>query len=236
MGAVALAAQFNSSDYAWYNLEEGRYTGVSANWHISKQRLVQRHRDRRLGHVLRRASHGVGLPAQVNYWLDRRPRRPRSGRTVLTGPTCFVAGKHGLTPRSSNSGYQHNYNEYWYQIIDTQMVWSTGPIFGPASPATMNAPTTSTPTSARHLDCKWTSTPASSGIGTGRPAAIRAASACRNTDYFEVTVGPDYHPTKWLQFRPEIRYDHATNPNFGATGSQRNQLDSGYRSSVQVLT
>ena len=44
------------------------------------------------------------------------------------------------------------------------------------------------------------------------------------TDYFAVTYGLDYHPTKWLQFRPEIRYDHATNPAFGAAQDHRDQL------------
>ena len=45
-----------------------------------------------------------------------------------------------------------------------------------------------------------------------------------NTNYFEGTVGPDYHPCKWLQIRPEIRYDYATNPAFGADYSEKNQL------------
>ena len=46
----------------------------------------------------------------------------------------------------------------------------------------------------------------------------------RNNNFFAVTVGPDYHPTKWLQVRPEIRYDNASNPSFGRNLDQRDQL------------
>jgi len=37
MGALPWQRVFDSSDYAWYNLEEGRYTGVSTVWHVNKQ-------------------------------------------------------------------------------------------------------------------------------------------------------------------------------------------------------
>src|SRR5262249_2926429 len=37
MGALPWQRWFDSSDYAWYNMEEGRYTGVSSVWHVTKQ-------------------------------------------------------------------------------------------------------------------------------------------------------------------------------------------------------
>ena len=46
----------------------------------------------------------------------------------------------------------------------------------------------------------------------------------RHTDYYSATIGPDYHPYKWIQFRPEIRYDYASEPNFGSLNDKRNQL------------
>ena len=45
-----------------------------------------------------------------------------------------------------------------------------------------------------------------------------------HTTYFEMTFGPDYHPYKWMQFRPEIRYDYATHDNFGRLNDKKNQL------------
>jgi hypothetical protein len=34
----------------------------------------------------------------------------------------------------------------------------------------------------------------------------------------------DYHPCKWVQIRPEIRYDHATHPNFGQFFNHKDEL------------
>jgi hypothetical protein len=34
----------------------------------------------------------------------------------------------------------------------------------------------------------------------------------------------DYHPVKWVQFRPEIRWDHATHANFGSANDKKNEL------------
>jgi hypothetical protein len=44
------------------------------------------------------------------------------------------------------------------------------------------------------------------------------------TDYFAETIGVDYHPKKWIQFRPEIRYDYATHDAFGSKLDKKNQL------------
>ena len=45
-----------------------------------------------------------------------------------------------------------------------------------------------------------------------------------HTNYFETTIGFDYHPKKWLQFRPEVRYDHADHNAFGHLENQKNQV------------
>ncbi len=225
MGALPWQRYFTSSDYAWYNLEEGRYTGVSAVWNISKQ--LSWYNGIEIGGwgtFFDNASHGVDYLGQVNYWLDEDAKTTKVWGTLLVGPTSFVPGKHGLNTTVLELGLSHNYNEYWYQIIDTQMVWSRASIFGPVPPGYNERAYDVYTYIGRHLDCKWDINARIEWYrdqdGGGYPGGFGVA----NTDYFEVTVGPDYHPTKWLQVRPEIRYDHATNPNFGATGTQRNQL------------
>ena len=45
-----------------------------------------------------------------------------------------------------------------------------------------------------------------------------------HTDYYAATLGVDYHPYKWVQFRPEIRYDFADHAAFGRNYDKRNQL------------
>ena len=57
-----------------------------------------------------------------------------------------------------------------------------------------------------------------------------------HTNYYETTLGLDYHPKKWLQFRPEIRYDHADHDAFGSLDyDKKNQLSIGGRRAAQVL-
>jgi Putative beta-barrel porin-2, OmpL-like. bbp2 len=49
------------------------------------------------------------------------------------------------------------------------------------------------------------------------------------TNYSEVTGGLNFHPLKWLEFRPEIRGDFAGAPAFGRDGAHthRDQLSGG---------
>jgi hypothetical protein len=45
-----------------------------------------------------------------------------------------------------------------------------------------------------------------------------------DTTYIETTIGFNYHPTKCVEFRPEIRYDHADHKAFGSQYNHKNQL------------
>ena len=60
--------------------------------------------------------------------------------------------------------------------------------------------------------------------GRGRRRLSRRLRHARTPTTTRRTLGPDYHPTKWLQFRPEIRYDHATTTTFGLSNDKKNQL------------
>ena len=122
MGALAWQRTFNSSDYAWYNIEEGRYTGISAVWNISKQ--LSWYNGIEIGGwgvFFDDATHNVNYLGQVNYWLDEDAKKTKIWFTVLTGPT-------GITNDGNSTvfefGIQHNYSACLYQILDTQMVYS----------------------------------------------------------------------------------------------------------------
>ena len=59
--------------------------------------------------------------------------------------------------------------------------------------------------------------------GGGYPGGV----GIPHNDYFETTLGLDYHPTKWIQLRPEIRYDHATKDAFGSLQDKKDQISIG---------
>ncbi len=226
IGALPWQRYFDSSDYAWYNMEEGRYTGVSAVWHISKQ--LDWYNGVEIGGwgvFFDNAVRGVDYITQINYWLDCEAKTTKVWTTVLTGPTSFADGNRGLNTTTLEFGILHNYNEYWYQIVDSQFVYSRGTVGGaPVPPGYIERAYDVYTYIGRHLDCHWDVNARFEYYYDNDGGGYAGGFGVPKTSYLEVTLGPDYHPTKWLQIRPEIRYDHASNPNFGPNNTQRNQL------------
>jgi Putative beta-barrel porin-2, OmpL-like. bbp2 len=222
MGALAWQRYFDSSDYAWFNLEEGRYTGVSANWYITKQ--LSWYNGIEIGGwgvFFDNPAHGVDWLTQINYWLDKEAKKTKLWLTVLTGPTGFF--NDGNTT-AVEVGVQENWNKYWYQIVDFQMNYSKAPIFFAPPPGYQQRAYDVYTYVGRHLSktvdfnsrFEWYK----DVDGGGYPGGF----GIPHTDYYEMTFGVNYHPTKWVEFRPEIRYDHATHPAFGSSETQKNQL------------
>ncbi len=236
MGALPWQRYFTSSDYAWYNLEEGRYTGISTVWHINKR--LDWYNGVEVGGwgtFFDNASHGMDYLTQVSYWLDEEAKNTKAWFTVLTGPTSFVDGQHGLNTTVLELGIQHNWSECWYQIVDSQMVWSCAPIFDQITGNYNEQAYDIYTYIGRHMSDKldmnsrfewYYDAGAGSGSINGTPGAgdYPGGFGRPHTSYFSVTVGPDYHPVKWLQIRPELRYDYATTGAFGASGTQHNQF------------
>ena len=221
-GALPWQRYFNSSDYAWYNLEEGRYTGISANWKISKQ--LSWYNGIEIGGwgvFYDDPSHNVNYITQINYWLDQEAKTTKVWTTVLTGPTGFHSdGNTTIT----EVGLLHNYNACVYQIIDSQLCYSKAPIFQAVPPGYQQRAYDVYTIFGIHLskNLDWNNRVEwyKDVDGHFYPGGFGVP----HTDYYETTVGLDYHPVKWLQFRPEVRYDHATNDNFGSTNDKKNQL------------
>ncbi|HLJ95732.1 MAG TPA: outer membrane beta-barrel protein [Gemmataceae bacterium] len=221
MGAIAWQRYFDSSDYAWYNEEEGRYTGISADWHISKWLSWYNGIEFGWGTFYDEIGPAPQYITQINYWLDEDAKNTKVWTTVLTGPTGkFSTGNTTTT----EIGIQHNWNKYIYQIIDSQICYSKAPIFF-AVPHTYQerAYDVYTYLGAHLTSCvdvnsrfEWYK----DTDGGGYPGGFGVP----HTDYFELTLGIDYHPVKWVQLRPEIRYDHATHPNFGDQNDKKDQL------------
>jgi len=227
---------FDSSDYAWYNMEEGHYTGVSSIWHISK--WLHWYNGLEFGGwgvFFDMPVHSVDYITNLTYWLDEDARDTKVWTTVLTGPTGhFSSGSTTVL----ELGAAHNWNPYVYQIVDSQLLWSHAPMTFPA----VEEPSEDLPTSGvvpPHYNERAYDVYTILGVhinkyvdintrfemywdldGGGYPGGF----GIPHNTYFEMTHGINYHPTKWLQFRPELRYDHATHPAFGRDQSYGSQL------------
>jgi Putative beta-barrel porin-2, OmpL-like. bbp2 len=225
MGALAWQRPLNSSDYAWYNEEEGRYTGVSAIWYISKQ--LSWYNGVEIGGwgvFFDDAAHGVDYLTQVNYWLDEEAKKTKVWFTVLTGPTGFTNDGNTTVVEV---GWQHNYTDRLYQIIDTQLTYSKAPIFFTPPPGYQERAYDVYTYLGYRLNKCWDVTGRVEWYDDVDGGGYPGGFGVPHTNYEEVTVGLDYHPVKWLQFRPEIRYDHADNDNFGPLNDKKNEVTIG---------
>ena len=227
MGALSWQRPFASSDYAWYNLEEGRYTGVSATWHVSKQLdLYAGIEIGGWGAFFDDSIHKNDFIGQISYWLDCEAKKTKVWATVLTGPTGhFGPGDSTVV----EAGFLHNYNKYVYQIVDFQAVYSNQPVFGngnggPAPAGYIQRAYDIYTYVGVHLNATWDVTTRLEWYkdvdGGGYPGGFGQGK----NNYYEGTVGLNYHPVKWFEFRPEVRYDRADNPAFGANYDHKNQL------------
>jgi hypothetical protein len=225
MGALPWQRYFDSSDYAWYRMEEGRYTGVSSVWHVTKR--FDWYNGAEIGGwgvFYDNPVRGVDYITNMSYWLDADAKKTKVWFTVLTGPTSFVPGQRGLNTTVVEIGLQQNWTSRIYQIIDSQMLYSKAPLNTVAPPGYQQRAYDVYTYLGYHLTktvdinsrFEWYK----DVDGGGYPGGFGVPK----TDYFEVTLGPDYHPTKWVQFRPEIRYDYATKDNFGEFNDKKNQL------------
>ena len=222
MGAISWQRYFDSSDYAWYNLEEGRYTGISADWHISKQCSWYNGLELGWGTFFDQlAPWTYDYITQINYWVDEKAEKQKVWTTVLTGPTGIFSRGFSTT---WELGWLYNWNKYVYQIIDTQMCWSRAPIFFPKTPGYDENAYDVYQYLGFHLNkCVDFNTRIEvyyDQQGGGYPGGF----GIPHTTYIEGTLGFDYHPNKYMQLRPEIRYDNANNPAFGEFQDKKHQL------------
>ncbi len=222
MGALSWQRPFTSSDYAWYTLEEGRYTGVSANWIINKQ--LSWYNGIEIGGwgvFFDNPVHGSDYITQIVYWLDKDAKKTKMWTTVLTGPTGHFMNGNTTT---YELGLLHNWSKYVYQIIDTQMCWSKAGVFSPPDPTYRQRAYDVYTYVGFHLTPTWDLTWRAEWYKDVDGRMYPGGFGKPHTNYYETTMGLNYHPTRWVQFRPEIRYDYATNPNFGPNYNLKNQL------------
>jgi hypothetical protein len=202
-------------------MEEGRYTGVSAVWHINKRLDWYNGFELGWGTFFAQIGSDVDYITNISYWLDEEAKKTKVWTTVLTGPTSLHSGANTTV---LELGIQHNWNKNVYQIVDSQMVWSKGPVNAVPTPGYKEQAYDVYTYLGAHINkCLDINTRFEwyddvNGLGYAGGFGVP------NTNYFEVTAGPDYHPTKWVQFRPEIRYDWANHDNFGRLHDKKDQL------------
>lgn len=203
---------FASSDYQWFLAEEGRYTGVSSTWYVNKRLSLHNGIEFGWGTFFSRLSVSPTYIGQVNYWLQDEKKTLLTG-TVLTGPQRPQDNDNTTVVELRIT---QNWNRNFYQILQSHLGYSGAPIFAPKPPGYQQRFYAVWLINGWHLNEKWDFNTRFEWYRDVDGGGYPGGSGFRN-NYFEVTVGLNYHPVNWLEFRPEIRGDFADlTPAFGA--------------------
>jgi hypothetical protein len=190
---------FYSNDYQWFYSEDTVFTGVSANWHVTKQLEIFNAITQGFNTFFTNKSGGPTYLGQVNYWLQPEQETRLTG-TLLMGPERPASVSSGDMTTIVELRIQQNWNPYLTQVVQSHLGWlehgKAGGGFGQWYSLMNILVYHFTP----HLDTnsrvEWYDD--QDGATTGF-----------RTAYVELTLGLDYHPHSWLSLRPEVRGDFA---------------------------
>ncbi len=163
----------------------------------------------------------VDYLTQIVYWLDPEAKRTKTWVTVLTGPTSLDSGRSTTVVET---GISHNWTDRLYQLVNFQMVYGGGPVNAPVPTGYLERAYTVYTYIGYHLTKLLDFNTRFEWYKDVDGLNYAGGYGVPNTNYFEMTYGVNYHPYNWIEFRPEVRYDHASNPAFGADHNVRDQL------------
>jgi hypothetical protein len=196
---------------AWMYSQNGATTGAIATIHVTPQLDVVAGATLCVNALFDFRGRAPCYIARGLYWLNSKKRTKLVG-TFYMGPQPIAAAKGHIGKWQSEVEVQliHNVNRRLTLVSETNAGWDT------RDPA-------------NHLQTsKWYGT---YGMGilhihrqldlNSRAEWFKDADGSRigtRGNYGEITVGPNYMPSRMINFRPEVRWDVASNPVFGSAG------------------
>ena len=219
-GFLAPYRPFYSSDYQFFYSQDGAFTGFLLDFHVTPRLDIWS--GMTLGantFFVNRSSRSYCYIGQVNYWLTDE-QKTRLTASIYTGPNAIFAapGLAGNHVTMVELRIQQDWSPRFTQIIQNNMGWDSDTPVGTGSWYGLYT------LLLYHLTSKLDI--------NGRAEWFDDVKGTRtgiNTNYSEVTAGLNWHPLRWLEFRPEIRGDFAGAPAFGRNGAHnyRDQLSGG---------
>lgn len=205
-GFLAPYRPLYSSDYQFFYSQDGAFTGFLTQLVVSDRLDIWN------GMTLgantffeKRSSDSYCYIGQVNYWLQPEKRTRLTASTYVGPDAIFAApGLDGDFVSMVELRVEHAWGERFTQIVQSNFGFDrntprgTGSWFGLYSVGIF------------HLNPKWDV--------IGRVEWFRDVRGTRtgvDTHFSEVTAGLNWHPTRYLEIRPEIRGDFAGRPAFG---------------------
>ena len=198
--------------YVWLYSQNGATTGAIATIHVTPQLDVVTGATLCVNALFDFRGRAPCYIARGLYWLSSKKRTKLVG-TFYTGPQPIAAAKGHIGKWQSEVEVQliHDVNRRLTLVSETNAGWDT------RDPAN------------RLKTSEWYGT---YGMGifhvhrmldlNSRADWFKDADGSRigtRSNYGEITVGPNFMPARMINFRPEVRWDVASNRVFGSTGS-----------------
>ena len=214
--ALAPYRPFYSNDYQWFYAEDGAFTGGLAIVHMNKQLDVIGGITLGANTFFTQRGDGPCIIGQVNYWLDECKTTLVSASTYCGHEAIFAApgfASRGEEDYTFELRLQHKFSKEMEMIIQSDDGFATELANGGSGQwyslydiliYHLNPKLDANGRAEWFLDNKGTRT----GFAT---------------NYYEVTLGFDYHPVNCLRIRPEVRGDFADDPVF-RNGRDKSQL------------
>ena len=205
--AMAPYRTFYSNDYQWFYGEAGSFTGFIVTTHVNKQLDIVNAMS--LGYITFFTSLSVAptYMGRVDYWLQEE-KKTLVSLGVVTGPESPQSWDNTTLVDVTVT---HNWDKRLTQVVQFGAGYSKTGIFVPGLQRYYGLYNMFLYHLTPKLDVNFRAEWYDDVDGRNYPGG----TGFRN-NYEEVTLGIDYHPTKWLQIRPELRADFANNtPAFG---------------------
>jgi len=209
-GFLAPYRPFYSSDYQFFYAQDGAFTGFLTNLHVSDRLEVWN--GMTLGantFFVMRSAHSYCYIGQVNYWLTDEKKTRLTG-SIYAGPDAIFAapGQNGTFVTMVELRLQQNWSDRFTQVLQNNMGWDVNTPVGTGSFYGLYLINIFHLTSEVDALCRaeWFDDPQGTRTGV-------------KTNYEEVTLGLNWHPSKYLDIRPEIRGDFAGAPAYGVSGA-----------------
>jgi hypothetical protein len=224
-GALAPYRPFYSSDYQWFYSQDGAWTGVLTYLHVNKQLdLLNGVTFGANTFFTKRSDDSICYIGQINYWLTEEKKTQLTASLQAGRDAIFAApGLAGDFDTVLELRVQQNWSEYFTQIIQSEIGWDNNTPVGTGSWYSLYT------IGILHLSPKLDALARVEWFDDvdGTRTGIAA-------NYSEVTLGTNWHPTKFIEFRPEIRGDFADKPAFGGGGIPRDKSQFTAASSVLI--
>ncbi len=212
--ALAPWRPFYSSDYQWFYSQDGAWTGFLTNLHVTKQLDVLNGMTFGANTFFtKRSDDSICYIGQVNYWVTEEKKTLLTA-SVHAGPNAIFAapGLAGTFDTIVELRVQHSWNDYVTQIIQSNMGWDANTPLGTGSWYGLYT------IGILHMSCTLDALARVEWFDD-----VKGTRTGVDANYAEVTLGTNWHPLKFIEFRPEIRGDFADKPAFGRGGIPRDK-------------